>query len=237
MAKKQEPPIGGDIATLFYEAEAFLRKRGAISASYRFVPAYRSQLDSTGELFHFGFPDSWVELYDKNLAFRQHDPIADFIMGVGHYMSWKQAIAVQTLSPEQEEFVRQMTAHGLIDGIALPLYGPRGREAYSTYSFGREITPEDTDNIEKINAYAKKFHAEVVLMTERRWRSIVGLSKRENEVLMWIARGKSNTDIATILGVSPSTVITHVRRLYKKLDVNDRMTATLKGLQYGVVRI
>jgi DNA-binding response OmpR family regulator len=51
------------------------------------------------------------------------------------------------------------------------------------------------------------------------------LTQRESEVLMWIARGKSNRDIAEILHLSPRTVNKHLEQIYAKLGVENRASA------------
>jgi DNA-binding NarL/FixJ family response regulator len=51
------------------------------------------------------------------------------------------------------------------------------------------------------------------------------LTQRESEVLMWIARGKSNRDIAEILSLSPRTVNKHLEQIYAKLGVENRASA------------
>lgn len=51
------------------------------------------------------------------------------------------------------------------------------------------------------------------------------LTTRENEVLHWLAAGKSNAQIAEILSVSPSTVGKHLERIYEKLGVENRTAA------------
>ena len=58
-----------------------------------------------------------------------------------------------------------------------------------------------------------------------------GLSTREAEVLEWIARGKSNRDIATILGLSPRTVTKHVEQIFLKLGVENRTAAAVTALR------
>lgn len=63
----------------------------------------------------------------------------------------------------------------------------------------------------------------------------VALTRRERDVLEWIAQGKSNPVIAEILGISIHTVDTHIRRIFRKLGVNDRTTAAIKGLGAGLV--
>jgi DNA-binding response OmpR family regulator len=51
------------------------------------------------------------------------------------------------------------------------------------------------------------------------------LTLRESEVLMWIARGKSNRDIGDILNLSPRTVNKHLEQIYAKLGVENRASA------------
>jgi DNA-binding response OmpR family regulator/DNA-binding CsgD family transcriptional regulator len=53
----------------------------------------------------------------------------------------------------------------------------------------------------------------------------LGLTAREGEVLSWLAKGKTNRDIAQILGLSPRTVDKHLEQIYSKLGVENRTAA------------
>lgn len=53
------------------------------------------------------------------------------------------------------------------------------------------------------------------------------LTAREAEVLLWIARGKANRDIAEILALSPRTVNKHLEQIYTKLGVENRASAAV----------
>ena len=61
------------------------------------------------------------------------------------------------------------------------------------------------------------------------------LTKREREVLRWLSIGKSNGDIAEILGTSPNTVKIQVRGIFAKLRVNNRTQAVGIAVQMGIV--
>ncbi|WP_156687120.1 response regulator [Mycobacterium sp. Marseille-P9652] len=61
------------------------------------------------------------------------------------------------------------------------------------------------------------------------------LSAREREVLGRIARGQSIPAIAGELYVAPSTVKTHVQRLYEKLGVSDRAAAVAEAMRQGLL--
>ncbi len=59
----------------------------------------------------------------------------------------------------------------------------------------------------------------------------LGLTEREAEVLLWVAQGKSNGDIAIILGMAEATVKRHLSNLFPKLGVDGRNAATLCALE------
>ncbi len=61
------------------------------------------------------------------------------------------------------------------------------------------------------------------------------ISKREQEVLHWLKLGKTNWEVAEILGVSQNTVKNEVRSILIKLRVNNRTHAVTKAEQLGVV--
>jgi len=63
------------------------------------------------------------------------------------------------------------------------------------------------------------------------------LSNREQEVLTHVVKGFTTPEIARIMGVSPHTVTTHVRGIYRKLSVSSRGEAVYEALQLGLVKI
>ncbi len=63
------------------------------------------------------------------------------------------------------------------------------------------------------------------------------LSDREHEVLSLIVKGFSYAEIANLLGVSAHTVTTHVRGIYRKLEVHSRGEAVYEALAMGLVKL
>ncbi len=67
---------------------------------------------------------------------------------------------------------------------------------------------------------------EMALLRER-----YPLTERESEVLLWISKGKTNREIATVLSMSPRTVNKHLEQIFKKLSVENRTSAAAMALQ------
>jgi len=59
----------------------------------------------------------------------------------------------------------------------------------------------------------------------------LGLTPREAEVLLWVAQGKSNGEIAIITGTSEKTVKNHLTHIFEKLGVESRHAATVRALE------
>jgi len=59
----------------------------------------------------------------------------------------------------------------------------------------------------------------------------LGLTPRAAEALLWVAQGKTNSDIATILGITESTIKKHVQEIFEKLGVETRGAATVRALE------
>jgi len=64
-----------------------------------------------------------------------------------------------------------------------------------------------------------------------------GLTEREMEVLQAVAQGKSNREIGETLFISPHTVQVHVRNIFSKLDVNNRIEVVAYAARQGWITL
>ena len=62
------------------------------------------------------------------------------------------------------------------------------------------------------------------------------LSEREEETLSLIARGFNRNDVSKKLNISPHTVASHLKKIYRKLNVSSRAEATLEALRLGLIK-
>ena len=63
------------------------------------------------------------------------------------------------------------------------------------------------------------------------------LSPRETEVLQLVAKGFSSAEIAELLSIAASTVLTHIKHIYAKLGVNSRAQAVFEAAQSGIIQM
>ncbi|MBH1988736.1 MAG: response regulator transcription factor [Myxococcaceae bacterium] len=63
------------------------------------------------------------------------------------------------------------------------------------------------------------------------------LSEREQECLQMVAKGLSNHEAASVMGLSRATIRTHLEHIYQKLDVCNRVEAVTEGLRQGIIAI
>ncbi len=61
------------------------------------------------------------------------------------------------------------------------------------------------------------------------------LTERESDILRLVAKGYSNKSIARELGITISTVKTHLRNIFRKLEVEDRAQVIIKAIKDGVI--
>ena len=62
-----------------------------------------------------------------------------------------------------------------------------------------------------------------------------GLSDRESEILALITQGRNNAEVASITFLSPNTIKSYVRTIYRKIGVTSRTQAVLWGVRHGFV--
>lgn len=75
---------------------------------------------------------------------------------------------------------------------------------------------------------------EEVRLLERRPEA--PLSRREIEILQKVAYGASTQEVADQLGISPHTVKTHLKRIFERLEANDRAQAVAIAIRQGLVQ-
>lgn len=210
----------------------YFRERGFAKISYHHITTtdgHRNAVTVAAE----GFDQRWVCSYIREKLFLV-DPITNLAMQTARPFLWSEVPQLVQLNTQQRDYLAKMQAANLGNGLAFQVFGPGFRNGYVGLGFAPDAVPPTGEQILEYQFAAQTAHIRYCALTVDR-RSHPNLSQRERDVLQWIARGKSNGVIADILGLSPHTIDTLMRRVYEKLGVNDRTTAAIQGIGAGLI--
>jgi LuxR family quorum sensing-dependent transcriptional regulator len=191
---------------------------------------------SKGPEPHFFFqnwPAEWLELYR-----RRNFVAIDFSVAEGRRrmapFTWLEAKADRTLSRAEQELWKEAVSFGWGGGFSVPLHGPGGYFAMVT--MGRPEQP-----------YTQELRTELHLKSffvHERCRALTGLAvvaepsatltHRELECIRWVAAGKTDWEIAGIMGLSQTTVKSHVDGARRKLGARSRPQAVAQLVLNGL---
>ncbi len=139
------------------------------------------------------------------------------------------------------DFWIRMAELGIIGGVTVPVHMPLSRVgAVGWLAIGK---PADLDAI--VERWSSKLRLAALLFMDHVYRERpdiagkapdVALSERELECLTWVALGKTDAEIAELIGRSPSTARFHVDSAVEKLGVNNRTRAAAVACQLGMIR-
>lgn len=186
-------------------------------------------------LINQGFPERWERHYRRRL--RAVDPLPDYAMDIMQLFRWKSALEAMALSPAQQRYWRFLHDIGMGDGLAIAIWGPGGRCGFIGFGLARDDTAFAPDNYLPLHMLAQISFNRHCSLVEDMAAGDIRLSPREMEILHWAARGKSNRDMADILGISRATVDTYMRRVFQKFGTNDRTVACIRAHELGFIHV
>ena len=142
-------------------------------------------------------------------------------------------------SADSYEIMEESTKHGLGHGLSVPVRD--GPHVVSMLSLARDKPFESAAERKLVLTagalLANSVHVAsknlIVPEMERDLRP--KLTRREQEVLKWIAEGKSNSVIGDLLKISEPTVDFHIRNIFRKLNVASRVQAAVVAMSMGLI--
>lgn len=215
-------------------AMAYYATTPVVMASYfHYPPVGARDFDGQIRVAEFGYPEDWRKTYLRE-QLHLSDPLARRAMNFTRPYFWSEIPKLPELTEAERRYIAVVSKVNLGEGIGVPVFGPAGRNGYCALGFGRRHeVPGDT--ILELQAACQMGHLAYCRLLLRDLPSAAHLSAREKEILRWVARGRTNTQIAEALQLSRNTVETYIRRCFDKLEVNDRVSAALRGIALGMV--
>jgi DNA-binding CsgD family transcriptional regulator len=212
------------------------RAAGAISVTYHYSDQFRS-VEYSVPYVHFE-TGKHISRYRLNA---EHAKVIErshrYVIRLGRPVILSRHLpAFKKREPKLTgQIMAGLNRSGVFDLYMVPVYGPFQTDGVISFGFAETIDHTNKELLRRLEGLATAHHNQMVRHFGER-RTDIDLSKRENEVLGWIAKGKSSTDIATILAISKASVDTYTRRIFEKMGVNDRVSAAVSGVVSGLVK-
>ncbi|MGB9153677.1 MAG: LuxR family transcriptional regulator [Alphaproteobacteria bacterium] len=180
------------------------------------------------------YPQEWMDHYNKNSCI-DYDPVYKKSIIYREAFPWSKFDSIP-LSKREKAIMDGRREVGLRNGVSALIRGPLGELVGVSVANGGPEEPIDQNKLSRLFVLMQQFHLRFIdLMSSPLVLPRIEISDREKEVLVWASRGKSNGDIASIIGVSKKTVEFHFSSIFKKLQVNSRVLAILQGMYLRLI--
>jgi LuxR family quorum sensing-dependent transcriptional regulator len=185
--------------------------------------------------FFLDWPTEWDEFYHRNDFFEDDFMVVEARRRIMPFL-WSEVAAQTKLTDRQRELHDAARAFGWREALAVPVHGPNSLQGLVTMATFDELA---------LDASTKALLQAMSIAVHERCRTSasfgmsdaapVALSRRELECLQWVAAGKTDWEIAKLLGIKPVTAHYHVERVKKKFGVSSRVEAVAAAVLSGLV--
>ncbi|MEO1656704.1 MAG: LuxR family transcriptional regulator [Pseudomonadota bacterium] len=218
----------GVLAVLLKAIEPVGLERAAIAQIVN--PMEYSSVETQWKHVH-NVPTEWFHQWlDKNSML--HDPVIACALTTTRPFWWSDAYRLASAAGYAvTERARDI---GMNEGIAIPVRSLDGPPGLVTLGgFSPDLSSTDMRSVHMIATHAFS-RIEAGWEVEKK-KPVRELTERETEIMHWVAAGKTNWEIGTILSISVSTVEKHVAAAKEKLNATTKAMAIVRGLSRGVI--
>lgn len=187
------------------------------------------------------YPEDWMKYYVEK-DFEVIDPVRRNMYAAPGVFTWEGIMRYPSFTKAQRAFMKEGDEAGLHDGIGIPLRGPRG--AIAGIGAARSSVNEglaDKNLLARANLLSQQFYTVYLHHEMKRLDAkppqYVYLTDREQEIMKWLARGKTKSEVGDILNISEHTVHGHVKTALTKLDANNTTLGVMKALLIGLIQL
>lgn len=183
------------------------------------------------------YPGDWMKYYFEH-SLDKIDPVMVYGLSQTGSYTWDVIPTRMSLKKKQFDCLNYGREAGLHNGICTPLRGPHNQLAGLSLASSEKKDSFD-GKLDLITAYSNHFYISWKRFHHKKLEHDVApnfvLTNKEMDILTWVAKGKTDWDIAEILNMSTHTVDWHIRNVMKKLESNNRILAVVKALSYGLI--
>jgi DNA-binding CsgD family transcriptional regulator len=181
------------------------------------------------------FPKGYADTYVAN-RWDTIDPVMQFVHRAQRPFAWIEVCENRKLSAAQKAFIENCRDLGVHSGVTIPLHGPGTNVDLISLSLRDEKGPAP-ERLPAIYGLTYQYRLRLSELNREEPHPTIDLTSKEIECLRWCREGKTNWEIGEILRISEKTVEFHVSNTIRKLGVNNRISAVVKGIQRGLISV
>lgn len=215
----------GSVASVARQFQAFVESEGFTSAACVVLDGGQ-ELSSHNVLMNTR-PQAWVDHYVSHGQMAA-DPVLGAVQRCPRPFVWSEVIDPGRLTATEREVMGSAADFGMAEGFVVPITD--GRYTTGLVSLAgpvRRLSDQDRARLALVSVYV---HQRLVALSRRPSAGEVPLTRRELEVVRWIAAGKSDWQVGQILSISGKTVNFHVENVKRKFGVASRIQAVVAAL-------
>jgi LuxR family quorum-sensing system transcriptional regulator CciR len=182
------------------------------------------------------YPDELERYYDRKQLGRT-DPVHRACQTTALGFAWSQLPKMIPLTRRDHAMLAAASKQGLGDGFTVPAHVPGeviGSCSFAT-ALGRPLQAEHLATAQLVGAFAFEAARRLARREHQKLSDPARFSDRERDCLIWVARGKSESEIATILGISPETVHQYMKHARANYDAVSRSQLVAHALFSGTI--
>jgi len=180
------------------------------------------------------YPPRWVEFFESN-RLGLSDPIHRASHGTGFGFAWGRVPAMIELTPADRRVFTLAAEHGIGDGFTIPAHIPG--EAHGSCSFAvsndRLAPARNLALAQLAGAFAFEAARHIWQVRPRPARAM--LTDRQRDCLILVGRDKTDKEVARMVGISPETVVQHIKQARDRYGVQKRTSLLIRALFDGTV--
>jgi LuxR family transcriptional regulator, quorum-sensing system regulator CciR len=180
------------------------------------------------------YPQEWVDFY-KDLKLYKHDPILHACSLTTIGFVWNELPSIVDMTEQRLDVLRRFRQFGMGSGITVPAHvpgEPSGSCSFVTRA-GQRFPVENVMAAQLIGAFAFQSARRSAGLIRLDEVSTKPLTPRQRDCLIWAMRGKTDSEIAQILGLSAETVTQHMTMARDRYGVAKRMQLAIRAIYLG----
>ncbi|MDX1580466.1 MAG: LuxR family transcriptional regulator [Alphaproteobacteria bacterium] len=173
------------------------------------------------------YPEDWVERYQEQ-GYVLKDPMMHATMTSRVPFRWQDQLPKLKLDGIQRQIMSEAEEAGIKYGYTIPVHNRLSNSANLTVCASEAELPAESYSATHLMAVYLYEAGKRIVRAEQKTKP--RLSPRERECLKWVAAGKSDWEIGSILGISQNTAHFYVEGAKRKLEVSTRIQAVVEAL-------